>query len=298
MSEESPRNLRRSRRINKTLETTNNITNSDSVDELHTNFFVGKKETHDILIVYPFKWDNKEIEATVSDLNELSYKGTYANQDTTEITSRVVRLRATMIRVEDYDKLEPGVWLNDALVDFWMQWISRDQPNDVLVLGTHFHSTLEAEGVVGVQSWFARRKINIFQKKLIFIPSCRDLHWSLCVIVNPGAVISVEEDDEPDSPISCILFFDALKQHSKLSSQIVLLRWLNYEWQRVNKTSITPFTRKSCVIYNPEGRFELPRIAIGFHGYISPCIDFFIDHVSLILFLFQLYRSANAKKWL
>ena len=26
------------------------------------------------------------------------------------------------IRVEDYERLEPREWLNDSLVDFWMQW--------------------------------------------------------------------------------------------------------------------------------------------------------------------------------
>ena len=26
------------------------------------------------------------------------------------------------ITVEDYDRLDPGEWLNDSLVDFWMQW--------------------------------------------------------------------------------------------------------------------------------------------------------------------------------
>ena len=27
-----------------------------------------------------------------------------------------------MIRVKDYDRLDPGEWLNDSLIDFWMQW--------------------------------------------------------------------------------------------------------------------------------------------------------------------------------
>jgi hypothetical protein len=26
------------------------------------------------------------------------------------------------IRVKDYDRLDPGEWLNDSLIDFWMQW--------------------------------------------------------------------------------------------------------------------------------------------------------------------------------
>jgi Ulp1 family protease len=125
--------------------------------------------------------------------------------------------------------------------------------------------------------------MNKFEKKLLFIPSCRDGHWSLCVIVYPGAITryksdlkSWEEDDKAHSFISCILFFDSLKMHCKLSSQILLLKWLNSEWQRVNDTSTTPFTIKSCIIYNPEGTFELPHV-MGFHGNLSLCVHLFID---------------------
>jgi len=267
--------------------------------------FIAGKEDHEILIVYPFEGAKKEIEATASDLNELSYKGTYDSRVTTEMTSRVGRSHVTIV-VEDYEKLEAGMWLNDTLIDFWMQWISRDLlSNDVHFFTSHFHSTLESDGVEGVKSWVARNNINIFEKKLIFIPSCRELHWSLCVIVNPGAVdksrsnlISVDEDDRAHSPISCILFFDSLNLHKRLSSQILLLKWLNYEWQRVYDSSITPFTRKSCIIYHPEGMFELPRIVIGFHCKLTLIMFLFNFFTIHGCFFFQLYHSPNAKKWL
>jgi Ulp1 family protease len=244
--------------------------------------FIAGKNDNEILIVYPFEGDRNIIEASALDLNELSYKCTYNNQVRTETTSRVGRTQAT-IWVEDYEKLEIGVWLNDTLVNFWMKWISRDKPNDVHFFTAHFHATLESEGVERVKSWTARNNINIFGRKLLFMPSCRDGHWSLCVIVNPGAITryksdlkSGEEDDKAHSLISCILFFDSLKMHCKLSSQILLLKWLNSEWQRVNDTSTTPFTIKSCIIYNPEGTFELPHV-MGFHGNLSLCVHLFID---------------------
>jgi Ulp1 family protease len=44
-------------------------------------------------------------------------------------------------------------------------------------------STLEEEPS-SVASW--TKKIDIFKKKLIFVPVNADNHWSLCVIVNPG----------------------------------------------------------------------------------------------------------------
>jgi Ulp1 family protease len=48
-------------------------------------------------------------------------------------------------------------------------------------------STLEEENdPSSVASWTKKKKIDIFKKKLIFVPVNADLHWSLCVIVNPG----------------------------------------------------------------------------------------------------------------
>ena len=59
-------------------------------------------------------------------------------------------------------------------------------------------TTLHNEGTHGVASWTLRkkRKIHVFKKKLIFIPVNKDLHWSLCVIVNPGLILKTYEDPD------------------------------------------------------------------------------------------------------
>ena len=224
------------------------------------------------LMVYPFEGEKDKIEEAASNFDELSYKGTYDSKDTRDKMIRGRMSQVATIRVEEYAMLEPGIWLNDALVDFWMQWMSRDKPNDVLVLTTHFQSTLMKEGVAGVKSWMDKKKINIFEKKLIFIPSCRSGHWSLCVVVNPGAVESSGciflddvEDDEEDPPLSCLLFFDSLNLHNKQESSRPIMKWLNTEWHRVygkSGTSRTPFTGNNFKVYQPRGMFELLRIVI------------------------------------
>ena len=266
--------------------------------------FIANKKDDDILLVYPFGEDKNKIEAAASNLTALLYKQTYNGQDSTEpkkpstetkdlsTAQGSQRSHQIVIRVEDYEKLEDGQWLNDSLVDFWMQWISRDinfncKSTDVHFFTSHFHSTLASDGVEGVKSWTVRKNINIFEKKLIFIPINKTLHWSLCVIVNPGAVeksnlISVEDDKE-DSPLSCMLFFDSLKMHNKIRSQRLLLKWLNSEWQRVNDISSTPFTTKNYQIYDPEGMFELLCVLyLDFMVAFHPILTFL-----LILFLFN-----------
>ena len=41
--------------------------------------------------------------------------------------------------------------------------------------------------------------IDIFKKKFVFVPINKDLHWSLCVIVNPGEIAKMYDVDEDSS---------------------------------------------------------------------------------------------------
>ncbi len=66
---------------------------------------------------------------------------------------------------------------------------------------SHFMTTLKDDGPEAVASWTAKKNINVFEKKLIFIPVNADLHWSLCVVVNPGLIANsfdtdISEDEE------------------------------------------------------------------------------------------------------
>jgi Ulp1 family protease len=38
----------------------------------------------------------------------------------------------------------------------------------------------------------------VFSKKFIFVPVNGDLHWSLCVIVNPGQIMHVFNDNSDE----------------------------------------------------------------------------------------------------
>jgi len=60
-------------------------------------------------------------------------------------------------------------------------------------------STLASDGAKAVSSWTAKKKIDIFEKKLIFVPVNSDLHWSLCVIVNPGFIANNYDEEIYDS---------------------------------------------------------------------------------------------------
>ncbi len=51
-------------------------------------------------------------------------------------------------------------------------------------------------------SWTGKNNINLFQKKLVFIPVNADL-WLLCVVVNPGLIANNLDSD-----------FDTSKEHA------------------------------------------------------------------------------------
>ena len=94
------------------------------------------------------------------------------------------------IRNEDVDRLKNDKWLNDSLIDFWNQWISRNEGLDSMILffTTHFMENLTKHGPEFVRTWTAKREIDIFKKKLIILPINDKMHWSLCVVVNPGKI--------------------------------------------------------------------------------------------------------------
>ena len=66
--------------------------------------------------------------------------------------------------------------------------VSKIRDSDVHFFTSHFMTTLKDKGTQAVSSWTANKNINVFEKRLVFIPVNENLHWSLCVVVNPGLI--------------------------------------------------------------------------------------------------------------
>jgi hypothetical protein len=82
------------------------------------------------------------------------------------------RIHHVQILREDLDKLEPGVYLNDTLVDFWMMWITRKEPaedNNFIIYNTQFYTTMVTNGIEHVMNWSYRKDTDVFSKKIILI---------------------------------------------------------------------------------------------------------------------------------
>jgi Ulp1 family protease len=119
--------------------------------------------------------------------------------------------------------------------------------------------------------------INIFEKKLLFIPINGDHHWSLCVIVNPGAVLKEEYSaKKTDDPIPCLIFLNSMQATAGNSEGWVaqnICNWLNGVWAAMRKTRESqneewkdridkwkkrkpkgnPFHESSMLLFSPKG---------------------------------------------
>jgi len=245
-----------------------------------------KAEADTVILVYPFG-DKNRINLVAHGLKELSNGGNedqvlieqnHCDESTSDHTKSGIisddadlsktqtnqRSPHISIKRSDLKILATNEWLNDSLIDLWMQLISRNIHckgySNTHFFSTHFYTKLLTEGVKQVESWTSRNNIDIFEKRLIFIPINLIGHWSLCVIVNPGAISTSVNDDEDDTLLPCMLFFDSLNMHSRIIIHNKLMKWLNSEWKRLKEPGEEPFNRESYKMYKPAGTYGKERV--------------------------------------
>ncbi|OQR96693.1 hypothetical protein ACHHYP_13808 [Achlya hypogyna] len=153
----------------------------------------------------------------------------------------------------DLDRLRPGEFLNDNLLDFFFKFcnaqLDASQRSIMHFFSTHFYSAL-AKTPAGQYQKINRwtRAVAIFEQRFLFVPVNDSCHWSLAVICHPGGlirpkkapeVVDVDGDDDteivhdsqdltsesppaatsnaPEGPseVPCILYFDSLQCHNK-----------------------------------------------------------------------------------
>ncbi|VIO90909.1 Ulp1 protease family, C-terminal catalytic domain containing protein [Brugia malayi] len=76
-------------------------------------------------------------------------------------------------------------WLNDEIINFYMNLICERSQNDenlpkVYAFNSFFYSTLSSKGYASIRRW--TRKIDIFSYELLLIPVHLGAHWCLAVI--------------------------------------------------------------------------------------------------------------------
>ncbi|XP_052304282.1 uncharacterized protein LOC18107031 isoform X3 [Populus trichocarpa] len=152
---------------------------------------------------------------------------------------------AVSISKRDVELLHPETFINDTIIDFYIQYLkNKIQPDDrqrFHFFNSFFFQKLAdldkgpsnaCEGRIAfqrVRKW--TRKLNIFEKDYIFIPVNYSLHWSLIVICHPGEVVHSREDESGNSrKVPCILHMDSIRgSHKGLKN--LIQSYLYEEWR-------------------------------------------------------------------
>lgn len=94
------------------------------------------------------------------------------------------------LTVRDFKTLRPSKWLNDNIIDYYFNMISDQNPK-YYSWTSHFYTTLKQKGYQGVKRWAKRRKLNVFEKSLVFIPiNISSTHWALATVDNKAKTIA------------------------------------------------------------------------------------------------------------
>lgn len=123
------------------------------------------------------------------------------------------------ITVGDLKTLQDGKWLNDNIIDFYLNMITASEPK-VYVWTTHFFTTLQSKGYQGVARWAKRKKLNLFDLDIVLVPiNVLNTHWALACINNVDATIQ---------------YIDSLTTTGNYSAVKLLATYMSEEAKRLN----------------------------------------------------------------
>lgn len=151
------------------------------------------------------------------------------------------------------------------LLLFYRKIRQEDRASSPLhIFSTHFYTTLSNDGTEAVKSWTARKNVDIFKKRYIFLPINKSSHWLLCLVANPAYVSNVSGDNDTQrfdcgtGPFPCILLLDSSKVHPKDIVAGHVRKWLNGEWMRLmapKHGGVDPFNTSTMAVFTPKSKF-------------------------------------------
>ncbi|XP_058786266.1 probable ubiquitin-like-specific protease 2B isoform X2 [Vicia villosa] len=156
---------------------------------------------------------------------------------------------AVSLSKRDFDLLQPDTFINDTIIDFYIQYLKNqiqeeEKPRFHFFNSFFFRKLADLDknpssasdgkaAFLRVRKW--TRKVNLFEKDYIFIPVNFNLHWTLIVICHPGEVVNFNDKELANSlRVPCILHMDSIKgNHSGLKNLLQSYLW--EEWKERHK---------------------------------------------------------------
>ncbi|KAH0885040.1 hypothetical protein HID58_061136, partial [Brassica napus] len=136
----------------------------------------------------------------------------------------------------DVDLLQPETFVNDTIIDFYINYLKNQIQGEERPRLHFFNSFLfrkladldkDPSSIADGKATFLRvrkwtRKVDMFGKDYIFVPVNFNLHWILIIICHPGEVANCTGLDFDDSTkVPCILHMDSVKgSHAGLENLV------------------------------------------------------------------------------
>ncbi|KAJ0078391.1 hypothetical protein Patl1_37127 [Pistacia atlantica] len=152
---------------------------------------------------------------------------------------------AVVISRRDVELLQPETFINDTIIDFYIQYLKKKlQPEERRRF--HFFNSFFFRKLAGldkdpssacegkaafqrVRKW--TKNVNLYEKDYVFIPVNYSLHWSLIVICHPGEVayfkgkMLIDDEIEKSTKVPCILHMDSIKGSHRGLKDLVQREW-------------------------------------------------------------------------
>ena len=132
---------------------------------------------------------------------------------------------------KDVDRLAPGEFLNDTLIDFYLRYMSDNILKSVQRKRCHIFSSFfftkyrdsdPEDRYESVRKW--TKDIDIFKKNFLLVPINESLHWSLAIICYPKLIFNPPRKNKEKRNKPCILYLDSLMRKRGAVGHCKLLR--------------------------------------------------------------------------
>ena len=185
----------------------------------------------------------RKIEGEVIHLTEDSDEEDEKSGPVEESIDLVSKHSSISVKLVDLKTLEHEQYLNDIIIDFYLNYLKEqvlppDDRDGVHIFSTLFYACLNSDKRnrekiparerrhLAVAGW--TKSVNIFEKNLLVFPICTNSHWFLIVVVKPGLVGCPDEKNNNGEP--SIIVFDSLGG-SKGTSVRLIREYLAEEWR-------------------------------------------------------------------
>ena len=218
-------------------------------------------------------------------------------------------------------RLEQGEYFNDNLIDYkikrYMEELAMANPeqrNKVHAFSCQFWIKMtEKKNPKDMYELVARwtKEIDIFALDFLFVPVNMGSHWSLSVIVRPGLIKNINNNNEPSQDTDaddstnkpCIMFMDSLDLHGSFDIAKKLRSYVEYEWNvkkqklDINTLKRSPSQDKKGQIFLDTRNFPVVKCNVPVQPNGTDCGVYVIRFVKLVLELWpsSLQKDINEK---